>query len=101
MDLRLIGQTFNDASDAVSSTIGVTRSIKCLVGGHRGDLSSKLIAAGVACIAFPEPVVSDMIGSMLIAVGISIKRRKGLTATDVFKEAKRIMAEIRKNTVEL
>ncbi|MEM2400854.1 MAG: hypothetical protein QW305_06655 [Candidatus Bathyarchaeia archaeon] len=95
-DLRLVGRSFNDALNTIGSVVGEVKSVKRLAGGSKsGDLGSKLIAAGMACVIFPEPIISDIAGSMLIATGMLIKSRRGPTLTDVFRETRRVMSMLR------
>lgn len=101
-DLRVISQTFNEVADIMSGSVRVAESVKGLIGGSGGgDLGSKLIATGVACIAFPEPFISDIIGSTLIAAGMVIKGRRGITVIDVFKETRKTMTTLRKINMQL
>ncbi|MEM1507492.1 MAG: hypothetical protein QXU02_01090 [Candidatus Bathyarchaeia archaeon] len=101
-DLRIFGRTFSECAKVMGDTTQVVKSVKPLMGNYGSSgLGSKLIAAGMACIVFPEPVVSDIIGSTLIAAGMLIKSRRGLTAMDVLKETRKIMNDLRRISVEL
>lgn len=101
-DLRFIGQTFNDATRTIGDTTQATKSVKRIFGCCRGDdLSSKLIAIGAACVIFPEPFISDIVGSALLAAGMLAKKRRGLTVNDIFKEAGRSMSFLRNFNMEL
>ncbi|MEM2851115.1 MAG: hypothetical protein QXP20_03820 [Candidatus Bathyarchaeia archaeon] len=39
------------------------------------DLSKKLIGLGMALIAFPEPVMSNILGASLITAGLMLKKK--------------------------
>lgn len=96
-ELKLFGQTINDAAIALKNSIQVIKPIKRLAGSPSGnDLSSKLIAAGMMCIAFPEPVISDITGTILVAAGVALKKRCGPTIADIFKETGKIVSNLRK-----
>lgn len=101
-DTKIVGKTFNEVTRAMNSTTQVTKSVRRLSGcSQGGDLGSKLIAAGMACIVFPEPVISDILGSTLVVAGMFIKGRRGSTIMDIFKEAGRITSELRKVNLEI
>ncbi len=55
-----------------------------------------LIEIGLACLAFPEPVVSDMLGSFLIAAGLLQRRMKNsaLYLEDVNKTFPHLFKEL-------
>lgn len=56
-----------------------------------------LIKLGLALIIFPEPVLSDVLGSLLIAVGTVQEgiRRRALHIEDVPKAFQNVMKELR------
>jgi hypothetical protein len=58
---------------------------------------STLIEIGLACIAFPDPLVSDVLGSFLIAAGLIQKRIKnsGLYLEDVNNTLPNLFRELR------
>jgi len=96
-DLKFFGQSLKGSAKIMGDVALVTKSVKRLVGGSKsGDLSSKFITAGMACVVFPEPVFSDIVGWTLIATGALLKSRKGPTITDIFRETRKIMADIKK-----
>lgn len=100
-DLKIIGQTLNDSANAMVHVNNIVRSIKRLISAKSDRLGSKLIAAGVTCIAFPEPLFSDALGLTLIATGLIISKCRGPTVIDVFREARRIEADLRRLNREL
>ncbi|MCX8170848.1 MAG: hypothetical protein N3E47_02575 [Candidatus Bathyarchaeota archaeon] len=101
-NFKSISKTFSEVAEAVSGTVQAVKPIKRLAGCPKsGGLGSKLITAGMACIIFPEPVISEITGSMLIAAGVLIESRRGPTITDVFREIRRITNDLRKINVEI
>lgn len=101
-DLRTFGKTIKGSIKTIEDTTHTIDHIKRLAGRSKsGDVSSKLITAGMACLLFPEPVFSDIIGSMLIATGMVVRNRKGPTIMDVFKETRKMMTDLRKINMEL
>jgi len=101
-DLRSISRSFNEALNAVNGVVSTVKYVKRLTGGPGGrDLGSKLVAAGMACVIFPEPILSDIAGWMLITAGMLIKSRRGPTLTDLPKETRRVMSTLREINVIL
>lgn len=101
-DLRIFGQTLRDSAKVLGSTVLVTRSIKRLAGGSKSsDLGSKLITAGMACVVFPEPLFSDLIGLMLIATGMLVRSGREPTIMEMLKETKRVMVNLRRAIIEM
>lgn len=101
-DLRSFGQTLKEFTRTVNDIRSIARSVKRLSGNPSGnDLGSKLIAAGMACIVFPEPIVSDLLGSTLIAAGALLRARKGPSMADIFREMRKITADLKEISVKL
>jgi hypothetical protein len=91
-DLRIFCQTLSGVATEIDKTRQTIKSVRRLIGGSGSDgLESKMIAAGAALIAFPEPIISDIAGSALIASGMLVKGIRGPTITDMFKEARKAM----------
>jgi len=42
----------------------------------KADLSKKLIGLGMALIAFPEPVLSNVLGASLVTAGLILKKKR-------------------------
>lgn len=65
-----------------------TRTLKPLIGksGESSLKDSWLVKAGLALIAFPDPTISDIVGSMLVAAGIVKHKTRKLTAADACYE---------------
>lgn len=101
-DLRIFGRVLEESAKTMGDATLAIKSIKRLAGSPKGgDLSTKLITAGMACVVFPEPFISDIFGSTLIAAGMLLKSRKGPTIVDMFRETRRIMTDLRRTNVEL
>ena len=58
--------------------------------------SSKLIRIGLLLIAFPDPTITDIVGSALIAAGLlQLKmQRSALHMEDVYKTFSQVMKEL-------
>lgn len=100
-DLKIISQTYNEIANAMKSTADTIKPMKNLMGIRRSKIGSKLITAGITCIAFPEPIFSDALGLTLIAAGVIISGRRGTTVIDVFRETKRLMRDLERINNEL
>jgi hypothetical protein len=48
--------------------------------------SSKLIKLGIALIALPEPILSDALGTALIAAGLLKRKARKIGVRDVYRE---------------
>ena len=71
----------------VEDAATIVKSLKRYMGKeeYRSD-SSKLIALGIALIAFPEPIISDTLGTALIAVGLLKRKMRKISIRDVYEE---------------
>lgn len=101
-ELKAFGKTVRETAKVISDAAVNAKSIKRLIGSPgNGDLSAKLITAGMACIAFPEPLVSDILGSALIASGMLLKSRRGPTIVEIFRETSKILSGLKKLNTEV
>lgn len=59
--------------------------------------NSMLIKVGLALIAFPDPTISDILGSMLVAAGAIQMgiRNRSIYVEDLYKEFKNIFKEMK------
>ena len=86
-------QTVNTAHNAMHGFTSELHSVQKL---WRQGNKSFLIKAGLALIAFPDPIISDVIGSAMIAAGlIQLKMRNStLYVDDVYKTFPRVVKEL-------
>jgi len=86
-------QTANTASTAVHGFKNELHSTQKL--WKQGN-KSFLIKAGLAMIAFPDPTISDVIGSAMVAAGlIQLKmRNSALHVDDVYKTFPKVVKEL-------
>jgi len=75
---------------------GFTNELRSTQKLWRQGNKSLLIKAGIAMIAFPDPTISDVIGSAMIAAGlIQMKmRNSALHVDDVYKTFPRVIKEL-------
>ncbi len=92
--LNVMSESFVDAAAAIKATATTVEGTKKL---WRDGKHSWLIKAGVALIAFPDPTISDVVGSAMIAAGLVQEgvRRRSLHVEDVAKTFQRTMQELR------
>ncbi|MEM2105903.1 MAG: hypothetical protein QXV21_05490 [Candidatus Bathyarchaeia archaeon] len=83
-------------ADLLQSINGTVKAIKASKELWNNGSKPWLIKLGVALLVFPEPVVSDILGSLLIAAGTVQEgiRRRAIHVEDIPKTFKNIMKEI-------
>jgi len=100
-DIKVTKQTFNIAANAMREIGESIKPVRRLVGAKDGGVGSKLIAAGAACIAFPEPLFSDVIGLALLTAGLIINGGRNLTVIYVLREYRKVETELRRSISSL
>lgn len=83
-------------ADLAQAVKGTARSAKSAKQLWRSGKRSPLIKVGLALIAFPDPTVSDVVGSALVAAGLVQEgiRRQTLHVDDVYKTFQNTMRKI-------
>ncbi len=79
-----LSESYADLTQALKETAKEAKTTKQL---WRNGKRSWLIKVGLALIAFPDPTISDIVGSLMVAAGLvqeGIKRRT-LHVEDVYK----------------
>jgi hypothetical protein len=73
-----------------------SREVKATKKLWRQKNNSRLIKIGLALIAFPDPTISDILGTALIAVGTIQQgiRRRTIYVEDVYKTFQRTLKEV-------
>ena len=90
--LRKMGQNYREFGKTASQVRDSIKPLRGLIGSPTGEgkaKGSKLIAAGVALLAFPDPTISDLIGSSLIVAGVVRNRMQPSTMADVYREIRK------------
>jgi len=93
-----LSESYADLAQALNGTVREVKATKQLWrNGHR----SWLIKVGLALIAFPDPTISDVVGSLMIAAGVVQEgvKRQALHVGDVYKTFQDVFREVR-NTKE-
>jgi hypothetical protein len=89
-----LSESYVDLIQAIKDTTqGVKATKKLWRKGH----NSRLIKVGLALIAFPDPTISDIIGSALVAAGTVQAgiRRHSIYVDDIFKTFQKTLREVR------
>jgi len=99
-ELKPITDAVNELSESYVDLALVlketTREAKTTKRLWRNGKRSWLIKVGLALIAFPDPTVSDIVGSLMVAAGLvqeGIKRRT-LHVEDVYKTFRSTFEEV-------
>ncbi|MEM0233258.1 MAG: hypothetical protein QXP47_03150 [Candidatus Nezhaarchaeales archaeon] len=58
--------------EVIEELVAIKRS---LIRRHQG--SNMLIKLGLACLAFPEPLISNIIGGTLVTLGYYVEKARG------------------------
>jgi hypothetical protein len=84
-------------ADFLQSLNGTIREVKASKKLWNGGNKPWLIKLGLALIVFPEPILSDILGSLLIAAGTVQEgiRRRALHVEDIPKTFQNVMRELR------
>ncbi|MEM3613103.1 MAG: hypothetical protein QXQ85_04660, partial [Candidatus Bathyarchaeia archaeon] len=84
-------------ADFLQSLSGTVREVKASKKLWKNGNKPWLIKLGLALIVFPEPVLSDVLGSLLIAAGTVQEgiRRRAIHIEDIPKTFQNVMRELR------
>jgi hypothetical protein len=91
--LKDLNESYSDFLCSMKDTVKEAKAAKKL--WHNGE-KPWLIKLGLALIVFPEPAISDILGSLLIAAGTVQEgiRRRALHVEDIPKTFKNMMKEL-------
>lgn len=91
--LKELNKSYDDFLCSMKDTVRETKAAKKL--WHNGQ-KPWLVKLGLALIVFPEPVVSDVLGTLLVAAGTVQEglRRRALHVEDVPKTFKNLIKEL-------
>ncbi|MEM2419840.1 MAG: hypothetical protein QXL38_02490 [Candidatus Bathyarchaeia archaeon] len=91
--LKELNESYNDFLHSMRDTVRDVKNAKKV--WHDGQ-KPWLIKLGLALIVFPEPVVSDVLGTLLIAAGTVQEglRRRALHVEDIPKTFKNVLREL-------
>jgi len=82
--------------DLIQATTDTTKEVKATKKLWRKGSNPMLIKLGLALIAFPEPAISDVLGTALVAAGtVQVGlRRRALYVEDVYKTFHNTLKEV-------
>jgi len=89
-----LSESCADLAQALKGTAWEAKTTKKL---WRDGRKPWLIKIGLALIAFPDPTVSDVVGSAMVAAGLIQEgiKRQTLQVNDVYKTFQKTMKDIR------
>jgi hypothetical protein len=93
---RVLGELNESYTDFASTMTDAIKEIKTTKKLWHSGQKPWLIQLGLALILFPEPVISDILGSLLIAAGTIQQglRRRSLHVEDIPKTFENILREL-------
>ena len=100
-EIKTTVSTVNELSESYVELIqalkGTTREIKAAKNLWRNGSNPVLIKLGLALIVFPEPLLSDILGTFLIATGTVQQgiRKRTIYVDNVYKTFQDTIKEIR------
>lgn len=91
--LHELSLSSKETADAIR---GFSNELHSVQGLWRKGGGSRLIRIGLALIAFPDPTITDILGSALVAAGIvQLKmKRSTLHVEDVYKTFPQVIKEL-------
>lgn len=97
---RELNLSHKEMNSVLNETLKETRYVRRLWSEPTGtkDSRSRLIKLGLALIAFPEPTISDAIGTILVVAGLIQEKikRSSIRAVDVYNTFQDVTKEIQK-----
>jgi len=98
--LRELGLSYEETLDAMK---GVAKDLHFVRRLRGDDDKARLVKIGLALIAFPDPTVTDILGTILVSAGlIQAKiKRSTLHIEDVYKTFPKLIKELQLSKREL
>ncbi|MEM0384946.1 MAG: hypothetical protein QXH64_00635, partial [Nitrososphaeria archaeon] len=62
---------------------------------NKTNIGNKITSVGIALIAFPDPTISDIIGSALVLSGQYLQRKSPIGIEDVYKQFNKINIKLK------
>lgn len=86
--------TISSAKDSIDCK-EVNKHVNRISNKGKSRFGNKITSIGIALIAFPDPTISDIIGSALVLSGQYIQRRSPIGIEDVYKEFNNISSKLK------
>ncbi|MBS7620149.1 hypothetical protein KEJ21_05850 [Candidatus Bathyarchaeota archaeon] len=74
--VKELSTSYSEIYSLMKGTVNSVREFRSLVGEEQGGSKSGLVKLGIALILFPDPIISDIIGTGLIAAGLAYSKIK-------------------------
>lgn len=68
--------SYHELYSLMKGTANGVHEFRNLIGDEQGSSKSSLVKLGIALILFPDPTISDILGSALIATGLAYSKIK-------------------------
>lgn len=95
-ELRQLLSTYKELYMSLRKTKHGMTTIKGMIGDpYKTSDDSWLIKAGLAMIAFPDPTISDLLGTGMVLIGLVKKRTAPLTISEVNRKLRSSMRELK------
>lgn len=98
---KKIAKEYNELYNTIGlakNTIGskeVKKNFQKISNKHKTNLGNKITSAGIALIAFPDPTISDIVGSALVLSGQYMQRRSPIGIEDIYKHFNKIGSKLK------
>jgi len=102
--LNRLSKSRKETADTINGVMqGFTKELRSTQKLWRKGKNSFLIKAGLALIAFPDPTITDILGSALVAAGVVQLKVKGsaLYVEDVYKTFPKVIKELAKSKLSV
>jgi len=102
--VRELGLTYEEFGSVLSGIADAVKPLRRLIGKpdlEGGAEGSRLVTAGMALIAFPDPTITDIAGITLVAAGLARNRIRPVTAADACREFREAIERIVNTAGEL
>ncbi|MEM1985586.1 MAG: hypothetical protein QXG36_06335 [Nitrososphaeria archaeon] len=86
--------TLGTAKDTLTSK-EVKKNFQKISNKNKTNIGNKITSVGIALIAFPDPTISDIIGSALVLSGQYLQRKSPIGIEDVYKQFNKINIKLK------
>jgi len=86
--------TINSAKNSIDCK-EVNKHVNRISNKGKRNLGNKITSLGIALIAFPDPTISDLVGSALVLTGQYIQRKSSIGIEDVYREFNKIGSKLK------
>jgi len=95
--IRELSRSYEEFGNVLSGVVDTLRPLKRIIGDPNVEAKaegSRMIAAGIALIAFPDPTITDLIGVGLVAAGLLENKMRQITVVDTYREFQEVIGRV-------